>query len=279
METNVIYGMYSGLALLMDVYYPRISNGYGILFVAGSGFNAPLSYEAEPLKQNKESEIYALPLTEAGYTVFSANHRATPRFRYPAPVEDVQRAVRYIRYHASDYGIDPKRIGAAGSSSGGYLASMLGVLNGEGDSKDASPVNRESAKVQCVVTTFAPSDLIQMGMHSSLLGMYLAQDPNSIEFRLFVEASPISHVSADDPPFLLMHGDADQVVPFDQSIRMERALKEAGVPVKLMRISGGAHGPNFGGMENPPDYIGEMIRWFNHYLVQDTGQAHSTKAA
>jgi acetyl esterase/lipase len=88
MEANVIYGMYSGLALLMDVYHPRTPKGSGILFVAGSGWAAPLSYDAEPLKQNRESEIYGLPLSEAGYTVFSVNHRATPRFRYPAPVED-----------------------------------------------------------------------------------------------------------------------------------------------------------------------------------------------
>jgi dipeptidyl aminopeptidase/acylaminoacyl peptidase len=98
------------------------------------------------------------------------------------------------------------------------------------------------------------------------LGMYLLQDPNSIEFRLFVEASPISHVSAGDPPFLLIHGDADQIVPFDQSVRMERALKEAGVPVKLLCIPGGGHGPTFGGKENPPDYIGEMIQWFDQHL-------------
>jgi acetyl esterase/lipase len=266
METNVIFGMYSGLALLMDIYHPRTPKRYGILFIAGSGFNAPLSYDAERLKQNKESEIYALPLTDAGYTVFSINHRATPRFRYPAPVEDAQRAVWYIRYHASDYGIDPKRIGAVGSSSGGYLVSMLGVLDGAGDPKDASPINRESAKVQCVVATFAPCDLLQMGTHSSLLGMYLLQDPNSTEFRLFFEASPISHVATGDPPFLLIHGDADQVVPFDQSVQMERALKEAGVPVKLLCIPGGGHGPTFGGIENPPDYIGEMIRWFDQHL-------------
>jgi len=273
MESNVIYGMISGLALLMDVYHPRTPKGYGILFVAGSGWNAPLSYDAEPLKQNRESEIYGLPLSEAGYTVFSVNHRATPRFRYPAPVEDVQRAVRYIRHHASDFGIDPERIGAAGTSSGGHLVAMLGVLDGDGDPRDASPVNRESAKVQCVVASAAPSDLLHRGphTHSRLLGVSLPRerDPDSIEVRLYVQASPISHVSAGDPPFLLIHGDADQVVSFDQSERMERALKEAGVPVKLLRVPGGAHWPPFGGLEHAGDYIGEIIRWFDRYLCQE----------
>ena len=274
MEANVIYGMYSGLALLMDVYHPRTPNGYGILFVAGSGWTAPLGYDAQPLKQNKESEIYAVPLSEAGYTVFSVNHRSAPRFRYPAPVEDVQRAVRYIRHHASDFGIDPERIGAVGSSSGGHLVSMLGVLDGDGDPRDADPVNRESAKVQCVVATFAPSDLLHIATHiPPLLGVSLPgeRDSDSIEFRLYVEASPISHVSAGDPPFLLMHGDADQVVPFDQSERMASALEQAGVPVKLLRVRGGGHGPHFGGMAHPPDYIGETIRWFDRYLVRCSG--------
>jgi len=269
--------MYSGLALLMDVYYPDTPNGCGIIHVSGSGWHASLGYDARPLKQSKHVEIYAKPLVAAGYTVFSVNHRAAPRFRYPAAVEDVQRAVRFIRHHAKDYGINPERIGAVGGSSGGHLVSMLGVLDGEGDPNAPDSVNHESAKVQCVVARAAPADLRQIATEAgsptvaSFLGWRLPRraDPRSIEAKRYMEASPISHVSADDPPFLLLHGDADQAIPFEQAESMAGALRKVGVEVKLLGIRGGGHGPTFPGAKNPPDYIGEMIRWFDRYLHKE----------
>src|SRR5881398_1164187 len=86
-ESNVLYGMYSGLALLMDVHYPEKPNGYGVIFISGSGWSAPQEYSAEPLKQGSQARLYGPRLTAAGYTVFSISHRAAPRFRYPAQVE------------------------------------------------------------------------------------------------------------------------------------------------------------------------------------------------
>ena len=116
-EANVVYGMYSGTALLMDVYQPAQPNGYGIVYVSGSGWTAPLAYDAPPIKSNGQSQQYSKALAAAGYTVFSVNHRAVPRFRYPAPVEDVQRAVRFVRHQAKRFGIAADRVGAAGGSS------------------------------------------------------------------------------------------------------------------------------------------------------------------
>ena len=130
-ESNVIYGMYSGAALLMDVHYPEKPNGYGLIQIPGSAFRAPLAYGARPLKAGGLApHLGASRLVDAGYTVFTVNHRAAPRFRYPAAVEDVQRAVRFIRHHAAEYGVNADRIGATGGSSGGHLALMLGVLDG-----------------------------------------------------------------------------------------------------------------------------------------------------
>jgi hypothetical protein len=106
-EKNVIYGMYSGLALLMDVHYPAQPNGYGIVFVSGSGWQAPLNYGAVGLKE-AQIPLWGPPLLRAGYTVFAINHRAAPRFHYPAAVDDVQRAVRFVRHHARQYGIDSR---------------------------------------------------------------------------------------------------------------------------------------------------------------------------
>lgn len=134
-----------------------LQNGYGIIYIAGSGFSEVLGYGARPLKERQLS--YVEVLAKAGYTVFAINHRAAPMFRYPAIVEDAQRAVRFVRHDAATFGINAQRIGAAGGSSGAHLVSMLGTLDGKGVADDSDPVNRESAKVQCVVARAAPADM------------------------------------------------------------------------------------------------------------------------
>jgi acetyl esterase/lipase len=273
-ERNVVYGMYSGLALLMDVYRPPEPNSYGIVFIAGSGWHRPLAYGAEQLKHSQT--MYPEALQAAGYTVFAINHRAAPRFRYPAAVEDAQRAVRFVRHHGAEYGIRAGRIGAAGGSSGGHLVSLLGTMDGAGDPADADPVNRESARVQCVVARAAPVDLANFGPSNgttslaSFMGMPAAATTqgDSVEWRTYREASPITHVSADSAPFLLIHGDADETVPFEQSVLMLQALTTAGVPAELLCIEGGGHGPDFPGAKNAPDYLGAMVRWFSTHLQQ-----------
>lgn len=268
-EANVVYGMYSGMALLMDVHRPAQPNGYGIVYVSGSAWTAPLAYSAAPLKSNAQSLQYAKPLVDAGYTVFTLNHRAAPRFRYPAQVDDVQRAVRFVRHNAAKFGIRADRIGAAGGSSGGHLVSMLGTLDGAGKANDPDPVERESAKVQCVAARAAPTNLLKT-LHAPLLGLYFSEPVNqeSAEYKTAVEASPVTHVTKDDPPFLLTHGDKDDLVAYSQSEEFEKALRAAGVTVKLIRVPGGGHGPSFPGAVSPvPDYMRETVGWFNRYLM------------
>jgi len=162
-EKNVVYGMYSGAAMLLDVHYPAKPNGFGVIFISGSGWNAPLGYSAPQLKESQQVDMYVPSLLQAGYTVFALTHRATPTFRYPAQLEDVQRAVRFIRQNAAKYGIDAVRIGGMGGSSGAHLVSLLATMDGGGDSADPDPVNRQSAKLQCAVARAAPIDLTQMG--------------------------------------------------------------------------------------------------------------------
>jgi acetyl esterase/lipase len=273
-EPNIIYGMQCGLALLLDIYRPVRANGLGIVYIAGSGWHSGLGYGAPSLKDSPQVAMYTEPLFEAGYTVFALNHRQASLFKYPAAVLDAQRAVRFVRYNAGRFGIDATRIGACGGSSGAHLVSMLGVLEGAGDTADPDPVNHESARVQCVVARAAPLDLMppaegpQSASIVDFLGMRMpgGASDGTLEYRLYREASPLSHVSADAPPFLLVHGDADAVVPFGHSERMEAALGSAGVPVKLLRVRGGAHGPQFPGAVDPPDYLGEMVHWFDTYL-------------
>ncbi len=278
-ESNVIYGMYSGLALLMDVHYPANSNGYGIVLIPGSGWHAPLSLDAVPLKQSPSvrSILGADALLEGGYTLFSINHRAAGRFKYPAAVEDAQRAVRYIRHHAASYGIDPERIGATGHSTGGYLVSMLGVLDGDGNPVDSSSINQESSKVQAVIALSTSFDLIEftrlVGSNASgtgFLGSPLRgpqlRNPQSEEFLLYMEASPTSYVSPDDPPFFLIHGDADSTVPFSQSELFQDKLTEIGVTVELIRVAGGGHGLSNSAGQSASDHFGRMAEWFDRHL-------------
>ena len=267
-ERNVVFGMYSGLALLMDVYHPENPNGYGIVFISGSGWTRELGLDATPLKESGQEEIYAVPLAAAGYTVFGINHRASPRFRHPAHLEDAQRAVRFVRHHAEEFGIDPDRIGALGGSSGGHLVSLLGVLDGHGAPGDGSPVSRESAKVQVVVARAAPTDLTLSSPRSvhPLFGFRRSERTDSVEHQRFVAASPVTYVTADDPPTLLIHGDADDVVRYENAEVMKAALDEAGVPAELLRIPGAGHGPTFPGAVNPPDYVGATVEWFDRYL-------------
>jgi acetyl esterase/lipase len=277
-EKNVIYGMYSGLALLMDVYHPAQPSGIGVVFVGGSGFYAPIEFNAPPLKDGPVNARFGNRLAERGFTVFAINHRSTPRFQYPAPVEDVQRAVRFVRANAKTYGIQPDRIGAAGASSGGHLVSMAGVLDGKGNSEDPDPVNHMSGKVQAVVALYAPLDLATIIFQSELrgnaelfVGARIASNtpPTAPDFKRFMAASPVSHVTPDDPPFLLMHGDADTTVPIAQSVQMEKVLKNAGIEAKFITVPGGVHGGNFGfkdGDPRLPDYVGEAARWFVRHL-------------
>ena len=275
-RSNVVYGMYSGLALLMDVHQPANPNGYGIIFIRGSSWRAPLDLDARPLKNKPNDQVATL--LESGYTLFLINHRAAPRFLYPAAVEDAQRATRYVRHHASRYGIDPDRIGAFGGSSGGYLVSMLGVLDGNGYPEGASKINRVSSKVQAVVALFPATDFVLFANSEgsarksmqSFLGMPLSEDedPQSQATLLYAEASPTSYISTDDPPFLLIHGDKDDVIPFSQSEHFLQLLAHSGVIAELIRMPGGGHADRVSAGPGAPDYLGQMVEWFDRHLQE-----------
>ncbi len=279
-DRNVVYGMYSGLGLLMDVYHPESPNGHGIVFISGSGWTRELSLDATPLTQTGQELVYAVPLAEAGYTVFNINHRAAPRFRHPAGLEDAQRAVRFIRHNAAEYGIDPDNIGGMGGSSGAHLISLLATMDGDGQPDDPSAINRESAKLQAAVIRAAPTDLRSDPTAPLFAFRATAGREGTEEAWRLSKASPITYVTPDDPPFLLVHGDADTVVAFEQSVNMLAKLTEAGVESRLIPIPKGGHGPRYEYTEivdgrpvrripeDAPDYIGATIDWFDTHLVR-----------
>lgn len=266
-ESNVIFGTYSGLALLLDVYKPASSNGYGIVVIPGSGWHTPLPYNANLLKQSKEFSLYIPRLSAAGYTIFVVTHRAAPRFRFPDAVEDAQRAVRFVRQNAARYGINKDRIGAMGASSGGHLVSMLGTLDGNGTADSPDLVEHQSSKVQCVVALYPVTDPAKVDTPSGLQAVTSFMGaPARFDPKRFRDAAPLTYVTADDPPFLLIHGDGDKTVPFSQSEAMEAALKKAGVAVKLVRVPGGDHGSDFPGNTQKMDWPGMALEWFDIHL-------------
>jgi len=278
-ETNVVYGMHGGLALLMDIHHPVRPNGFGVLYVPGCAWHQPVSYGASQLKDlntgfelaDRFNRLMVDPLLQGGYTVFIINHRAAPLFRYPAAVQDAQRAVRYIRHHAKRFGVEPGRIGAAGYSSGGHLVAMLGLLDGAGDPSAMDAVERESAKVQCVIAGGTPSDLGDMGAAmlapsvASFLGMLgMFAMPGSLEQRTIAEASPLMHVSRDAAAFFIFHGEKDEVMPVAHAERLAKQLREAEAPVELLVVPGGTHiniRP-----EGGPDFVPKMVGWLDRHL-------------
>jgi acetyl esterase/lipase len=272
-ERNVVYGMVSGAALLLDVHRPAKHNGYGVVFIAGSGFQADPRYGARPIKET-QIDLWGPPLTAAGYTVFSVNHRGAPQFHYPAAVDDVQRAIRFIRAHAADYAIDASHLGGLGGSSGGNLIALAALRAAPGTPDDADAVNREPATLQAIVLRAAVTDLRAMptAQGANFVVSYLESPPGDAPAvrALYESASPVTQVNATAPPTLLIHGDADTLVPYAQSTAMEAALRSAGVAVKLVSVPGGEHGADFGASGTPhpewPDYYLETVRWFDQYL-------------
>lgn len=243
-ERNVVYGLHSGTALLMDVYYPARQNGAAVVWINGSGFQSDPGRPGWQLKTSQRMWV-AQPYLDAGFTLFTINHRALPAFRFPDALHDAQRAVRFVRYHASRFGVDPRRMAARGSSSGGHLTALLGTLDGAGDTTSPDAVDHQSAKVQAVVALRASYDFTTssawppelVAIIESLLGASLAEAP-----ARYADASPQTHLTPDDAAFLLVHGDADEIIPFSQALSMRADLVAAGVPHEFVQLPDAGHG-------------------------------------
>ena len=195
-----------------------------------------------------------LRFVESGdYVGASIGYRLSGDATWPAQIHDCKAAIRWLRAHAGEYGIDPDRIGVMGSSAGGHLVALLGtsgdvaVLEGDlGGSDDVS------SRVTCVVDYFGPADLLTMGDYPSRIDHNSANSPESKLLGGAVqerkdqarEASPVTYVTADDPPFLILHGTDDMVVPFHQSVELDEQLRGTKVESIFIHVEGGGHGFN-----------------------------------
>jgi len=200
-----------GLALKMDIYSPvdRASPGPAILYIHGGAW-------VSGDKQSGTAGRYLAEFVESGYLLAAVNYRLAPQYPFPAQIEDVKCAIRFLRAQAERYQIDLERIGVIGASAGGQLAALLGTSDDQ-SGWDVGENLAQSSRVQAVVDLFGPTDLTNLFQQDqgrlarSLFG------PSGASGSILATASPLTYVSADDPPFLFIHGEEDDLVPFSQS--------------------------------------------------------------
>ena len=219
-----------------------------------------------------KADCPAIPFTADGYAVASVGYRLSQHATFPAQIDDCRAAIRWLRANARSYNLDPDRIGAWGPSAGGHLVALLGTM----DDVEAEDGKRKapSAKVQCVVDWFGPSDLAKMNAQAPPFSRMDHDAPDAPEALLVggpvqqnkdkaAAASPVTYVTKDDPPFLIVHGDQDPLVPLGQSQELADALRAAGVEVTLEVVKGAGHGgPAF----ETPEARRRVLEFFNHHL-------------
>ncbi len=272
---DVIYGRKFGTALTMDVFTPTDkANGKGIIWCVSGGWYS-----------SKESvnPAVAQAFVERGYTVFAVVHGSQPKYSIPEAIGDMNRAVRFIKTNAKKYNVDPDKLGVAGGSAGGHLSLMLGAAPGFVDPKETDPINKLSSQVAAVACFYPPTDFLNYGKEgASALGDGTLKDFKApFDFRelkggKFVEItdeakrremgktiSPVYHVTKDSAPALIIHGDADKLVPIQQAELIIAKLKENKVPCELVVKKGAGHG--WAGLDKDLPVFAD---WFDKYLLE-----------
>ena len=277
-RTEIIYGRKDGMALTMVEVSPKeYAKGKAVLsLVSGnwiSGYKNEAGYERQ-----------AVTLVNAGYTVFLVIHGSQPRYSIQDEILDIKRAVRFIRYNAKQYNVDADHIGITGSSSGGHLSLMTALSDDPVNKGTSDPVDKVSSRVQAAAVFFPPTDFLNWGVPntgqdmeklrrfgvagafdfktlSTVTGLYEHITDTGMMRKIAVEISPIYSVTPDDPPVFIAHGDADQLVPLQQSQSIIQKLKDAGVPNQLLIHPGGGHGWKNNEVEER-----EFAKWFDKYL-------------
>lgn len=257
---------------------PYVTNGHerqklDLFLPAGAGEPRPLVVwiHGGGWEGGNKDNCPALGLLARGFAVASLNYRLSQHAPFPAQIEDCKAAVRWLRAHAAEYGIDPERIGTWGASAGGHLVALLGTTGHVRDFDRGENLD-QSSRVQCVLDWFGPTDFLHWG-EGSLVSVV---DPKSPIVKLFGgpirgreplarSASPVTFVQKDAAPFLIMHGDKDALVPLQQSQELQGALQGAGVESNLEVLAGAGHG---GGAFLSPDKTKLMTGFFERHLTK-----------
>jgi len=237
-ERDVVYATVAGQELKLDVYYPESATGAlpVAVYVHGGAWVSGDKSTGAGMADTPE-------LLAHGFLVVSINYRLAPAFKWPAQIEDVKAAIRFLRAHAGRFGLDPERIGAWGGSAGGHLVAMLGVADEGAGFDDEGGNLGVSSRVRAVADLFGPADLTAadwgLGRSPTAYQVFGATSPFD---PVLSQASPVTWVSADDPPFLILHGDQDATVPLSQSVTLDARLRSAGVESTLVVVRNGGHG-------------------------------------
>jgi dienelactone hydrolase len=237
-ERGVEYSNPDKHHLQLDLARPKLPHGPSpaVLCIHGGGFRAGTrdGYDG-----------FCIKLARRGFVAGTVTYRLAPDSQFPAQIYDVKAAVRWLRAHAKDYGIDPNRIGVTGGSAGGHLAQFLGVTGGvkqfEGDGGNPS----QSSRVQCVVNNYGPCDLTKSYAHSvdaaEVLPLFLGGNLATARPR-HILASPLNWVTPEAAPTLILHGTKDPYVAYEQGVWMRDRLRACGVEVELMTFENAGHG-------------------------------------
>jgi len=236
-QQNVVYGKAGSTELRMDIALPTDPTGPApcIVVIHGGAWR-------HGNKSMHRKEI--LRFASDGYVSASIQYRLCPQDRFPAQIEDVKCAIRYLRAHAKQYGIDPTRIGAIGFSAGAHLSMMLGTMNPEDGLEGKGGWPDQSSKVQAVVSFFGPTQLdaddipvLSIPLVTDFIGG--SKQDNAESYR---RASPLTYVDRGDAPMLLFQGTKDVLVPHSQAIKMVTAMTESGVPGRVEFLINAGHG-------------------------------------
>ena len=242
--TKIIYAHRRGHDLTLDVIRPDRPNGAAVLLMVSGG------WQSEP---EKFHPWMAASFLRQGLTIVAVSHVSQPQASIMEIVEDVHRAVRFVRYHAEEYGIDPQRLGVMGGSSGGHLGLMLATCGAPGNPVSNDPVDRESSAVQAATVFYPVTDLLNLGPSTQNLhdggppksfrnsfGPY-GTDPAA--WRVIGrDVSPIYHITSSLPPVYIIHGSEDTLVPLEQSQRFQQQAASLGKKVSLLVRPGKEHG-------------------------------------
>lgn len=251
-QENLVYSESHGIGLLMDVFVPRgDKNGCAIVDVMSGAWHS----DRGKIRDHARVKTFEI-LCQKGYTVFAIRPGSITKFNVPEMQANLNQGIVWVKQHATDYAIDPQRLGLMGASAGGHLASLAAVTASDGTKTDAKGERLADTRVKAVGVFFPPTDFLmygdrpidvsatdRMGPLIRRLAFPTGDTPVSAEEvnKLVTAISPARLVTDQAPPFLLIHGDADLVVPLQQSEVMLAALKQAGVSAKLIVKPGGGH--------------------------------------
>jgi formylglycine-generating enzyme required for sulfatase activity/acetyl esterase/lipase len=273
---DVAYDHKYALAMTFDVLKPRKNaNGAGILVILSGGWHSTWSYPETALADRYQGWFDSRPLLAKGYTIFLVRHGSCEKFTLPEIVDDVRRAVRFIRSNPTRFGVDPERLGAVGCSSGGHLALMLANGSDEGvpNPRNWDGLLRFSDRIATAVAYYPPTDIRPWFKNGRW------KDFSAFKFdpELAGLYSPLVLANFRSAPTLLLHGDKDPVVPIEHSQNLQAACKKLGVPCELVTFNGAGHG--FAGDGGQP--TGDDARlaaearnaWFDKWLAKPAPKA------